>query len=200
MEIKFQFNKTALQSLDKDLKVRVKALPTLHAKEAALRAEVKRAKEAVKALETELEEQGKNVEGTLRLWGEFPEVITLSKVRMRTRNIAGVRIPEFEGLDFAEQPFTLFSEPKWLLDGLTIVREAASLRVRLKIVREELRILQYARRKTTQKVNLYEKVQIPAFEEAIRRIKRFLEDEENLAKSAQKLLKARKAARAVQCV
>ena len=200
MDVKYQFNKTALQSLDKDLKVRVKALPTLHAKEAALRAEVKRVKEAVKALETELLALGGEAEGVLRLFGEFPEVISLSHVRTCTRNIAGVRVPEFEGLDFSVQSFSLFSEPKWLLDGLRMVRETAALRVRLKIVKEELRILQYARRKTTQKVNLYEKVQIPAFEEAIRRIKRFLEDEENLAKSAQKLLKARKAARAAQCM
>jgi len=54
-------------------------------------------------------------------------------------------------------------------------------------------ILEYARKKTTQKVNLYEKVQIPEYRESILRIKRFLEDEENLAKSSQKILKARMA-------
>ena len=52
-------------------------------------------------------------------------------------------------------------------------------------------LLDYARRKTTQKVNLYEKVQIPAYLDAIRKIKRFLEDEENLSKSAQKIVKKR---------
>jgi V/A-type H+-transporting ATPase subunit D len=52
-------------------------------------------------------------------------------------------------------------------------------------------LLDHARRKTTQKVNLYEKVQIPGYEDAIRKIKRFLEDEDNLAKAAQKLVKKR---------
>lgn len=52
-------------------------------------------------------------------------------------------------------------------------------------------LLDHARRKTTQKVNLYEKVQIPNYEDAIRKIKRFLEDEENLSKSAQKIVKKR---------
>ncbi|HQM79393.1 MAG TPA: V-type ATP synthase subunit D [Candidatus Syntrophosphaera sp.] len=47
------------------------------------------------------------------------------------------------------------------------------------------------RKKTTQKVNLYEKVQIPIYEDAIRKIKRFLEDEENLSKASQKILKTR---------
>jgi V/A-type H+-transporting ATPase subunit D len=51
--------------------------------------------------------------------------------------------------------------------------------------------LEYARKKTTQKVNLFEKVQIPGYEEAIRKIKRYLEDEENLSKSSQKIMRAR---------
>lgn len=54
-------------------------------------------------------------------------------------------------------------------------------------------LLDYARKKTTQKVNLYEKVQIPGYEDAIRKIKRALEDEENLSKSAQKIVKQRQA-------
>ena len=51
-------------------------------------------------------------------------------------------------------------------------------------------LLDHARRKTTQKVNLFEKVQIPGFQEAVRKIKRFMEDEENLSKSSQKILKS----------
>ena len=40
-------------------------------------------------------------------------------------------------------------------------------------------------------MNLYEKVQIPEYQEAILKISRFLEDEENLAKASQKILKAK---------
>ena len=49
---------------------------------------------------------------------------------------------------------------------------------------------QTARKKTTQKVNLFEKVQIPGYQDALRKIKRFMEDEENLSKSSQKILKS----------
>ena len=44
-----------------------------------------------------------------------------------------------------------------------------------------------------EKVNLFEKVQIPGYEDAIRKIKRFMEDEENLSKSSQKIVKAKRA-------
>ena len=54
-----------------------------------------------------------------------------------------------------------------------------------------MQLLDFARKKTTQKVNLYEKVQIPGYEEAISKVKRFLEDEENLSKSSQKIVKKR---------
>ena len=38
----------------------------------------------------------------------------------------------------------------------------------------KLALLEKARKKTTQKVNLFEKVQIPGYEDAIRKIKRFM--------------------------
>ena len=41
-------------------------------------------------------------------------------------------------------------------------------------------------------MNLFEKVQIPGYQDAIRKIKRFREDEENLSKSAQKIVKAKR--------
>lgn len=185
-----------MQSLDKDLKIRLRALPTLRAKEAALRAEVKGVKEKVALLQKKLDEELKSTEKTARLWTELPDILSVSKVNIKMRNIAGVKVPEFEDIVFKKRRFSLFSEAKWILKGMAIIKALSRLRVELKVVKEELKILEKARRKTTQKVNLYEKVQIPAFDEAIRKIKRFLEDEENLAKSAQKLLKARKAERA----
>jgi len=39
------------------------------------------------------------------------------------------------------------------------------------------------------KGNLFEKVQIPGYQEAILKIKRYLEDEENLSKSSQKIMR-----------
>ena len=49
MAIKFQYNKTSLGELGKQLKMRQKALPTIKSKESALRSEVKKAKEIGRA-------------------------------------------------------------------------------------------------------------------------------------------------------
>ena len=59
----------------------------------------------------------------------------------------------------------------------------------------KLNLLEHARKKTTQKVNLFEKVQIPGYQDALRKIKRFMEDEENLSKSSQKIMKSHQESR-----
>ena len=54
MAIKFQYNKTSLQQLEKQLKVRVRTLPIIKNKESALRMEVKRCKGDAAALDARL--------------------------------------------------------------------------------------------------------------------------------------------------
>ena len=57
MAIKFQYNKTSLQQLEKQLKVRVRTLPIIENKESALRMEAKRCKTEAAGLEERLEKQ-----------------------------------------------------------------------------------------------------------------------------------------------
>ncbi|OQB08172.1 MAG: V-type ATP synthase subunit D [Candidatus Cloacimonetes bacterium ADurb.Bin211] len=72
-----------------------------------------------------------------------------------------------------------------------MLKDIAALSIEREFFWRKMLILEQVRKKTTQKVNLYEKVQIPLYEDAIRKIKRFLEDEENLSKASQKILKNR---------
>ena len=76
---------------------------------------------------------------------------------------------------------------------MAILKELSRLGIESEVYLEKARILDYQRKKTTQKVNLYEKVQIPGYREAIRKIKRYMEDEENLSKASSKIVKNRHA-------
>lgn len=192
MNLKFQYNKTFLQLLDKQLKVRLKALPTLKNKEAALRMEVKKAKKNTEQLSAQLEEMITARDQDLMMWKEFdPSLINIEEVKLTYKKIAGVKIPELDQIVFEKSEFNVFSNPKWWLDGIDLLERILKVVIEKKLAEEKLEMLEYARKKTTQKVNLYEKVQIPAYETAILKIKRFLEDEENLAKAAQKIVKNR---------
>lgn len=68
--IKFQFNKTALGDLGKQLKMREKALPTIKSKESALRLEVKKAKDQAQKLDRLINETRLQWEYMVELWGE----------------------------------------------------------------------------------------------------------------------------------
>jgi len=192
MAIKFQYNKTSLQHLNKQLKMRLRALPTLQSKEAALRMEVKRAKDQSEELLRKLEKQMKEYEDMVRLWGEFEQdLITVKDVKMSSKKIAGVKTPILDDVIFEIKDFSLFNKPSWFLGGVQIIKSLVKISIESDFFLRKMELLDYARKKTTQKVNLYEKVQIPGYEEAISKIKRFLEDEENLSKSAQKIVKKR---------
>ena len=192
MTIKFQYNKTSLQGIEKQLKMRVRALPTIKNKESALRMEVKKAKDEAKELKQMFEEQIGSYEKMAALWNEFePALVSVQDVRLSTRKIAGVRVPMLDGMDFATRPFSVFNSPKWYLDGIHLLQTLAKTGVEHEFCVMKIDLLEHSRKKTTQKVNLFEKVQIPGFEDAIRKIKRFMEDEENLSKSSQKIMKSK---------
>jgi V/A-type H+-transporting ATPase subunit D len=192
MAIKFQYNKTALQQLNKQLKARLRALPTLQSKEAALRMEVKKAKDQSDELLRKLTARMNEYESMVRLWGEFDtNLVAVKDVQMSVKKIAGVKIPMFDNVIVEMQEFSLFNKPSWFLNGVEIIESLIKISLESEFFLRKMQLLDYARKKTTQKVNLYEKVQIPGYEEAISKIKRFLEDEENLSKSAQKIVKTR---------
>ncbi len=192
MAIKFHYNKTSLQHLNKQLKIRVNALPTLKNKEAALRLEVKKARDEAAALEQKFNDMIKENDAMLRLWNEFKtDLVSIKDVKLSVKKIAGVRTPILEEVEFELRPFSLFKNPSWFLDGITIIKSLTTVAIGQEVFERKMELLDFARKKTTQKVNLYEKVQIPGYEEAIRKIKRFMEDEENLSKAAQKIVKSR---------
>ncbi len=192
MKLHIKYNKTALREFQKKLQIRERALPTLKNKEAAFRAMVIEAKrELLKAREFYASVLN-TISPWSALWQEYNQNLAFIKnVDSREVKIAGLRIPEFENIDFEESGFSIFSNPFWFNEGVKVVEELMETIVRREFMENKLRLLEMARKKATQKVNLYEKVQIPALREAIKQIKRYLEDEENLAKAGQKLLKVK---------
>ena len=192
MAIKFQYNKTSLGEMRKKLQMRQRALPTIKSKESALRLEVKKARDAAADAQERMEALRGRYEYMSALWGEFdPGLLTVKGVDLRMSKIAGVNVPVLGAVDFEEKDYDLFCSPVWYADGIALLKEVAQAGIESEVYMRRMEVLDHARKKTTQKVNLYEKVQIPGYEAAILKIRRFLEDEENLSKSAQKIVKSK---------
>lgn len=194
MAVKFQYNKTSLNNLNKQLKVRKNALPTLKNKESALRVSVIAAKAESDRYIAELEASLKKYDYLAALWNEFePGLISITDVDLITAKIAGVKVPQLGEIHYELKPFNAFCKPAWYVDGVQILKDLSRLGIESEVSLCKSRVLDYNRKKTTQKVNLYEKVQIPGYQEAIRKIKRYMEDEENLSKASSKIVKSRHA-------
>ena len=128
-----------------------------------------RLKEAER-LERELEAKMKEYDYLAALWNEFePDLISISGLEMGTVKKAGVKCPELLAVNYELKPFNAFVKPAWYADGVRILEELTRLGLESEVSNQTKKILDYQRRKTTQKVNLYEKVQIPGYQEAIPR-------------------------------
>ena len=189
--IAFQYNKTSLQQLEKQLKMRVRTLPIIKSKESALRIEVKKCKAEMELHDEEYARQLEQYRALFAMWNEFDaSLVKTGQLQIVQQKVAGVQVPVLQHADFVVAPYSLFASPKWFADGIEFLKQMAMTAIRRELLNRKLVLLETARKKTTQKVNLFEKVQIPGYQDAIRKIKRFMEDEENLSKSSQKILKS----------
>ena len=156
-----------------------------------MRLEVKRTKDEVERLERQLEEEIVGYRSMVSLWNEFkPDLISVEGVKLSAKKVAGVVVPLLDHISYTIKPFSLFNAPSWFAEGIDLLKNLAHTGIEAEFLGLKLELLEYARKKTTQKVNLFEKVQIPGYKDAIRKIKRYLEDEESLSKSSQKIMRA----------
>ncbi len=192
MALKFQYNKITIQAFRRQLAIRERALPILQNKETALRKEVKTLSEKLVELQSERQDLEEELDRFKGLWSEFPRLLHLQDLGIYQKSMVGVKIPEIRQVQFAIDDVPWWEERPWVPAGVDILKRAIEMDLRIRILEEQISLLHQARKKTTQKVNLYEKVQIPQYEDAILKIKRFLEDRENISKAAQKIMKSRK--------
>ncbi|MGD1957398.1 MAG: V-type ATP synthase subunit D [Fulvivirga sp.] len=196
MAVKFNYNKTTIQQFQRQLIIRERALPILKNKETALRQEEKLMTKELQQLEDGRNKVKQKIEAFLPFWNEFPPMVSLRDLGVYYKKIVGVKVPEVKEVSFQLADISWWNYPAWVPAGIDILQQIIALDIKIKIKQRQITLVDSARKKTTQKVNLYEKVKIPAYEDAILKIKRFLEDKENISKAAQKIVKNSKERRA----
>ena len=170
------------QKIQKDaLKMYQRYLPTLTLKKQQLQTEIRaidaKAREvrsARKALEKEFDEWIA-VFADAESFGR--DTVRVSNIRKGTGNIAGVKIPIYEGADFTRAEYDLYETPVWIDMAADRMERALELDLEAEVLDEQVRLLSKELRTTTQRVNLFEKVKIPEAKENIRKISVFLGDE-----------------------
>ena len=151
MAIKFQYNKTSLTNLGKQLKVRQNALPTLKNKESALRASVIVAKQEAEKLAQELEDSLKEYDYLAALWNEFePGLIRIVDVELDTVKVAGVKTPDLKEIKYELKSFNAFVKPAWYADGVEILKKLTKIGIESEIYEQKRQILEFSRKSRRQ--------------------------------------------------
>jgi V/A-type H+-transporting ATPase subunit D len=118
-------------------------------------------------------------------------LVTVRQVKTGAANIAGVAIPTFEAIETDVKEVDPWAMPAWIDEAVAVTREILSLQCERAIYAEQRRRVQEELQQTAQRVNLFEKVKIPACKEAIRVIKIALGDEQTAAVTRGKIAKSR---------
>ena len=120
---------------------------------------------------------------------DFRQMLKPRRVITDARNIAGVDVPVFKGVDFSFPEYDLFITPLWVDAVLEFFKEMVALQEEIKVLESGIGILRRELRITAQRVNLFEKVKIPEAKEAIRLIKIYLGDQLTNAVGRSKIAK-----------
>jgi V/A-type H+-transporting ATPase subunit D len=195
MADQIRFNRVFLREQKQRMAMYQRFLPALEARKQQLIMEMTVIRENIRDRQ---ELQGKVLEeiGTwTSLYWDMEQMlrffISIREIRSIPRNVAGLRIREFQEAVFDNPGYSLFSTPYSFDIVLRMTQEAISLREHIKILQEQERILLEGLRKTSQRINLYEKRLIPQCREAIRRVSVYLQDQQaaavGVAKAAKKL-------------
>jgi V/A-type H+/Na+-transporting ATPase subunit D len=193
MSEKIKLNKNSLREQSQALKLYLEFLPTLELRKQQLQVEVRK---AFLEIESARKEMGKLIESTKawsgRLQSTIPtakELLRIDKIKVKTINVAGVKVPDFQGIDFSRLPYSLVATP-WLLDAaMSFFENGISAKEKIKTVQVKYDLLQKELTKTTQRINLYEKILIPETKENIRKIKVYLGDQQTAAVCRAKIAK-----------
>lgn len=177
-----KFTKNALRAEQTLLRQLQKYLPTLQLKKALLQLVVNEARQEIVELEKKFAKSKAEadvyssllLEKTVIDPKKIAQVVELKRHR---ENVAGVDVPYFDSITFADPDYSLIDTPPWIDSVIIGLRELAESFARIQIAREKKAALEYELRQVSIRVNLFEKVLIPRAESNIKKIKVFLGDQ-----------------------
>ena len=188
-----KLTKNELKQQKDSLKRYQRYLPTLQLKKQQLQLVIRQVESQMRDKAAAEEKLRRLVMSWVEVFGEdvgLGSYLKISSLRTSEGNIAGVDIPVFDGIEFEELEYDLYTMPLWVDRGLDAVKRLLALDAEVRILKEQHRRLSDELRITTQRVNLFEKVKIPETRDNIRAIRIYLGDQQTAAVVRGKIAKA----------
>lgn len=190
-----KLTKTELKAKSDALKRFQRFLPMLQLKKQQLQAEIS----AIAARLEEVAAREASERASLDRWVSlFAQegvdcrgLVKLERVVTESSNIAGVAIPVFVRVETVMEPLDLFATPAWLDDAALVIGRMLGLNAERAVLLKQRELVLLELATTSQRVNLFEKVKIPACRENIRLIKIAIGDAQTAAVTRGKIAKGR---------
>ena len=194
---KLAINKSSLKKQRDQLKLFQRFLPSLDLKRQQLLTELKQSQAQLAAAEVETNQLTKSLKGLMEPLGAYEidlaSLVTIDQVEVEQENVVGVRLPVAREVKFRTAEYSLLAKPFWVDFLVEYLQRSCTMRVHLQVRRERVKRLEVAVRRTTQRVNLFEKVLIPNALRNIKQIRIGLAEEERSAVVRSKIAKKKRA-------
>ena len=190
---KISLSKSSLAKERTHLKLYQKVLPSLDLKRQQLTLELTKAQTEYREKKARLEALKSQTAEQLPMlameWLNLSAIVKMERVSVVTENVVGIRLPLVKEVKCSVQDYSMLTRPFWVDILVERLREAAEISASLYVAEQRLKILEQAKRRITQRFNLYDKVLIPTVKDTIKRIQTYLGDMERTSVVRSKIAK-----------
>ncbi|WP_415885982.1 V-type ATP synthase subunit D [Neptuniibacter sp. QD37_6] len=179
---KLALNKSTLNREGGRLKAFRQFVPALDLKRKQLLAARQETRQLLQANQQKLNELHLCVSETLPMLAsakiELSQLLQVQKVEVKYSNLVGLELPELAVFEVELSEYSRLVLPHWVDTVFWLQEQTLKLEVEIRIYLQRLQILETGLQKTTQRLNLFDKVLIPQTEKNIRKIRIALSDAE----------------------
>jgi V/A-type H+-transporting ATPase subunit D len=194
--VKIKYTKTEQARQKKILKVSLRMLPLFEAMEKSLMVTINSIAQNIERLEEVIEQNKKEAMPWIAVlsdsWVDVDSYISVNKVVTKPKDIAGVRVQQYDKVDFTVSPVT-DDTPLWVDSAIELMQDQVQLIAEIKCLEDQIEILEEELLEVRARVKLFENRRIPNAKIAIRKIGQKLQDDERLMIATAKVVKTKKA-------
>jgi V/A-type H+-transporting ATPase subunit D len=196
MAEKILMNKNTLAALKNELKGYRTALPVFEMKEQQLKKIIQTLEETVDRLEKDIAETNEKVKKWAAVMAEptidLSKLVSVKQLSTKTKEVAGVRIEEYQNIAFDIEPIDYYTTPLWVDSAVEAIQDQKTDQAILKLEHENLLRVHAELSEARRMKNALKEVFIPETQHNIRKIEIYLGDVERLAIGCAKLVKKKK--------
>ncbi|MBS2097274.1 V-type ATP synthase subunit D [Carboxylicivirga linearis] len=189
---KIKYTKTERARQKKILKVSLRMLPLFEAMEKSLMSTINTIAERIEEIRQEIDKNNKAAEPWVAVMSDshvdIKSFISVNKVITKHIDVAGVRVDQYEGVDFNVKPIE-DDTPLWVDDAIELMQVQLQLMAEIECLEEQIRLLEEELLDVRARIKLFENRRIPNAKTAIRKIGQKLQDDERLTIATAKVVK-----------